>query len=56
MARGETVEETVYEDEAQRKELLRIKIAKLQNGKTSLVFRGRNELVALLDKPETTES
>gem|GEM_PF-6756115 len=50
--KGETVEETMYDDGAPPKELLRIKIAKLDNGKTSLVFRGRSELVTLLDKPE----
>lgn len=49
MTKGETREETIYQDAAKKKELLRIKIAKLDNGNTSFVFRGRNELMALLD-------
>jgi len=52
LGKGETREETVYEDAAQKKELLRIKVAKLENGNTSLVFRGRTELMAMLDKPK----
>jgi len=43
---GEAKSDTNYE---QKKELLRIKIAKLDNGNTSFVFCGRNELMSLLD-------
>lgn len=49
--KGETREESIYEDAAQKKELLRLKVAKLENGNTSLVFRGRTELMAMLDQP-----
>ena len=50
LAGDESHEQTVMNPDRPREELLRIKLQKLADGKTSLVLRGRKELMDLLSE------